>query len=50
MDMRIRDVPDDLQWRFKLMCTEMRTSMNKRVIELVRKDVEKYEREKEKRE
>ena len=44
--MRIRNVPDDLHWKFKLMCTEKRISINQRIIQLIEKDVEKREKEK----
>ena len=48
MEMRIRQVPDDLHWRFRKMCLEKRTSMNKRLIQLIEKDLENHEREEKK--
>lgn len=49
MDMRIRSVPDDLHWKFKLACTERHITINQRVIQLIEADVKKYEKEKEKK-
>jgi hypothetical protein len=37
----IRDVPEELRKAFKLLCVEQDTSMNKRIIELIRSEVER---------
>ncbi len=39
-----RDIPDDLHKRFKLVCVEQGISMNKQIIELIRKHVERQEK------
>ena len=46
MEMRIRDIPDELHLKFKLICTAKRVSMNEYIIRLIEKEVEKREREK----
>ena len=48
MEMRIRDIPDELHLKFKLMCTVKKISMNKYVQQLIEKEVEEYEKEKKK--
>ena len=46
MEMRIRDIPEELQHQFKVMCAEKRISMNKLVIQLIKEAVKKYRKEK----
>ena len=46
MEMRIRDIPDELHVQFKVMCAEKRISMNKLIIQLIREAVEKHRKEK----
>jgi plasmid stability protein len=40
-EMRIRDVPDHLRKAFKIACAEEDISMNQKLIELMRKYLEK---------
>jgi len=37
----IRDIPDDLHKAFKLLCVKQGVSMNKKIIQLIKKVVEK---------
>ena len=46
MEMRIRDIPEELHIQFKIMCAEKRISMNKLMIQLMREAVEKHRKEK----
>ena len=47
--MLLRDVPKDLHLRFKLLCVEEGISMNKQVIELIMRHVERLEKKKAKK-
>jgi len=49
MEMRIREIPDDLHLKFKLMCTAKKISMNKYVQKLIKTEIEKYEQEQKKK-
>ena len=40
MVMQVRSVPDELHRQLKILCAEEGVSMNKKVIELIRKEVE----------
>jgi len=42
--MFLRNVPDDLHKRFKVLCVEHEVSMNAKVIDLIRKFVEREEK------
>ncbi len=44
-----RDISDDLHKRFKMLCVEHETSMNAKVIDLIRKFVEREEKRKAKK-
>ncbi len=44
VEMFLRNVPNDLHRRFKLICVEQGISMNKQIIELIRKHVERQEK------
>ena len=41
MDSRIRNIPEDIWRRFRVICLERGVSMNQRIIELVRAEVER---------
>ena len=41
----VRDVPDDLHIEFKLLCVKRGISMNRRIIELIRGDIKKKEKQ-----
>ena len=43
-DMRIREIPDDLHLRFKLLCVKKNISMNKYLIQMIKKEVEEEEK------
>ena len=40
-DMRIREVPDELHLKFKLLCVKKKITMNNYLLKLVEKEVEK---------
>ena len=41
MDSRIRNVPPDVWHKLKILCAEEKVSMNTKIIDLVRKEVER---------
>jgi len=41
----VRNVDEDLRYRFKIVCAEEDTSMNKKIIELIRDYTERKEAE-----
>ena len=41
MDVRIREVPDDLHMEFKLLCVKQKISMNQKLIAMIREEVKK---------
>ena len=43
-DMRIREVPDDLHLKFKLLCVKKKISMNQYLIQMIKKEVEEEEK------
>jgi len=43
-NMRIREVPDELHQKFKLLCVKKNISMNKHLIQMIKKEVEKEDR------
>jgi len=43
-NMRIREVPDELHKKFKLLCVKKNISMNKYLIQMIKKEVEKEDR------
>ena len=43
-DMRIREVPDELHRKFKLLCVKKNISMNKYLIQMIKKEVEKEDK------
>lgn len=45
-EMRIRNVPDELHWKFKALCAEKGITMNDYLLEFIKKEVEKREKEK----
>lgn len=45
MELRVRDVPEGLHERFKILCVRERISMNKKMLELIRQAVEAGEDE-----
>ncbi|MHA1782017.1 MAG: FitA-like ribbon-helix-helix domain-containing protein [Promethearchaeota archaeon] len=38
----IRNIPDDVHKKFKIMCAEKDTSMNQEIIKLMKEAVDKY--------
>ena len=48
MDSKVRNVPPDIWHEFKLHCVEQNISINKKIIELVTKEVERRRKRKEK--
>ena len=49
VNMIIRDVPDDLHRRFKVLCAEEGEPMKGKVIQIIREYVEKQEKKKAKK-
>jgi len=45
-EMRIRNVPDEIHRKFKALCAEKGIDMNSYLLELLKKEVEKREKEK----
>ncbi len=43
-DMRIREVPDELHLKFKLLCVKKKISMNKQLIKMMKKEIEKEDK------
>ena len=43
-EMRIREVPDELHLKFKLLCVKKNISMNKYLIQMIKKEVEKEDK------
>ncbi|GAJ10720.1 unnamed protein product [marine sediment metagenome] len=41
MEMRIRDLPTELHYQFKLLCLKKKISMNKYLLKMIEKEVEK---------
>ena len=48
MELRIRDIPEDLHERFKILCIREKISMNKAIIELMQHAVDADERQRQK--
>lgn len=44
MDLRIRQIPEDLHLKFKLLCVQEKISMNQKVIAMIRQEIERAER------
>jgi plasmid stability protein len=42
-EMRIRNIPENLHKRFKMLCVDERVSINEKIIQLVKEAVEKWE-------
>jgi len=42
MDTKIRDLPDDLHKDLKRLCVEEEISMNKKILQLITREVEKF--------
>jgi len=45
MDMKIRRVPDEVHQKFKILCIKRGITMNDQVIEYMKKEVRKAEKE-----
>lgn len=43
-DMRIREVPDELHLKFKLLCVKKKISMNDYLIKMMEKEIEKEDK------
>jgi plasmid stability protein len=43
-EMRIRNIPENLHKRFKMMCVDEGTSINEKAIRLIKEAVEKWDR------
>ncbi len=41
MEMKIRDLPTELHYQFKLLCVKKKISMNKYLLKMIEKEVEK---------
>ena len=46
METRIRNIPPDMWKKFKHLCIEQDISVNKKLLQLVRKEVERNEKKK----
>lgn len=43
-DMRIKEVPDELHYQFKLLCVKKKITMNKYLIRMLEKEIEKEDK------
>ncbi len=44
MELRIREVPDELHLKFKLLCVKKKISMNDYLIKMMEKEIEKEDK------
>lgn len=45
METRVRNIPEDIWLRFKVLCINERTPMNDKVVELVKKYVDQADKQ-----
>ncbi len=44
MEMKIRDIPGELHYQFKLLCVKKKISMNKYLRKMIEKEVEREDK------